>query len=111
MRNWLYAVIRNRALTHRVPLLCAAVTALMLGACTSTTTTLSSLPKELGGLPADTPAKPATQLAYPAVHDMPPPRTKAVLTEAELKRAEQELIAARDGNGKRKAAAASDTSQ
>jgi hypothetical protein len=58
----------------------------------------------LGGLPADTPAKPATQLAYPAVHDMPPPRAKAVLTEDELKRTEQELIAARDGKRKPKTA-------
>ncbi|MGZ3412009.1 MAG: hypothetical protein ACXWJW_08900 [Xanthobacteraceae bacterium] len=64
---------------------------------------MSSLPKELGGLPADTPAAPATKLAYPAVHDMPPPRSKAVLTEEELKRAEDDLTAARDG--KRKSAA------
>jgi hypothetical protein len=70
-----------------------ALLALWLGACSPT---LSSLPKELGGMPADTPAPPATKLAYPAVHDMPPPRTKAVLTEDQLKQAEDELAAARD---------------
>jgi hypothetical protein len=58
----------------------------------------------LGGLPTDTPERPATQLAYPAVHDMPPPRAKAVLTDDELKRAEQDLIAARDGKRKAKTA-------
>ena len=31
------------------------------------------------GLPANAPERPAEPLAYPAVHDMPPPRTTAVL--------------------------------
>lgn len=70
---------------------------------------MSSLPKELGGLPADTPARPATQMAYPAVHDMPPPRSKAVLTEEEVKQTEQDLIAARDGKGKPAASASTGT--
>jgi hypothetical protein len=79
----------------------AALLSLILGGCSSTP--ISSLPKELGGLPADTPAAPATKLAYPAVHDMPPPRSKAVMTEDQLKQAEDDLVAARDG--KRKSAA------
>lgn len=54
------------------------------------------LPAAMGGTPANVPARPAEPLAYPAVHDMPPARTEAVLTEEELKKAEQELIALRD---------------
>src|SRR6185295_6666700 len=36
---------------------------------------LKSMPESLGGLPPDTPKSPATPYQYPAVHDMPPPRT------------------------------------
>ena len=55
------------------------------------------------GLPANAPERPAEQRAYPAVHDMPPPRTNAMLTGAEQQQVERELMAARDGQ---KAAAA-----
>jgi hypothetical protein len=34
--------------------------------------------------------------AYPAVHDMPPPRGSTVLTDAEQKKLEDDLIAARN---------------
>ncbi len=63
-----------------------------LGGCSST---LGSLPTELGGLPAGTPERPATPAAYPAVHDMPPPRPNTVLTEDEQKKTEAELAALR----------------
>ena len=72
----------------------AVLFALLLAACGAST--FANLPKEVGGMSTDVPARPATQLAYPAVHDMPPPRTRAVLTEDELKQAEAELTAARD---------------
>jgi hypothetical protein len=55
------------------------------------------------GLSPNAPERPAEQLAYPAVHDMPPPRTNAVLTGIEQQQVERELMAARDGQ---KAAAA-----
>ena len=74
-----------------------ALLAVSLGACSST---VSSLPKELGGLPENTPARPATQLAYPAVHDMPPPRAKTVMTEEEVKQTEADLAAAGEKAGK-----------
>jgi hypothetical protein len=74
----------------------AVLLAVFLTACTSAVPTVSSMPKEIGGLPEGTPARPASQLAYPAVHDMPPPRTKAVLTPDELKQAESDLTAAAD---------------
>jgi hypothetical protein len=56
----------------------------------------SDLPTSVGGLPANAPERPSTQAAYPAVHDMPPARPDAVLTDAEQKKAAQDLIAARD---------------
>jgi hypothetical protein len=68
-----------------------------LGACSST---FSSLPTQLGGMPADTPQTSAAPAAYPAVHDMPPPRQNTVLTEAEQKQAESELTALRERQAK-----------
>jgi hypothetical protein len=84
----------------------AAVVASNLSACSSTI--FSELPASVGGLPAGTPDRPATPTAYPAVHDMPPPRTDTVLTEAEQKKIQQDLNAARDQQTKRSAATASD---
>ena len=75
---------------------------MMLAGCTST---LSGLPTELGGLPADTPAKPeeGRQLAYPAVHDMPPPRSGTVMTPTQVKQAEAEMMQARDRQARQSA--------
>ncbi len=56
------------------------------------------LPAAAGGLPESTPARPATPAAYPAVHDMPPPRSDNVLTDEERKKLEADLIAARNRN-------------
>lgn len=47
------------------------------------------------GLPAGAPTRPATQAAYPAVHDMPPARP-AALTSSEQIKLENELIEARN---------------
>jgi hypothetical protein len=54
------------------------------------------MPTVAGGLPEGTPARPETPTAYPAVHDLPPPRTDTVLTAEEQKKLEDELIAARN---------------
>ncbi len=48
------------------------------------------------GLPAGAPERPAERAAFPAVHDMPTPRTTAVLTSQEQREAERELVSARD---------------
>ena len=80
--------------------------ALSLTACGAST--FANLPKEIGGQSPDVPARPVTQLDYPAVHDMPPPRTRAVLTDEELKQAEAELTAARDRQPKPAGTKASD---
>jgi hypothetical protein len=64
-----------------------------LGGCSSA---IDHIPTWAGGLPQDVPDRPAVQPAYPAVHDMPPPRNDTVLNEAERKRLEDDLIAARE---------------
>ncbi|HWM48903.1 MAG TPA: hypothetical protein VNR11_18530 [Xanthobacteraceae bacterium] len=80
-----------------------------LAACSST---LASLPTELGGLPADTPARrEADPLAYPAVHDMPPPRASTPMTPQQVKQAEVELILARDRQAKQSSEAKEATSR
>jgi hypothetical protein len=76
----------------------AGLLATTLGACSST---LSELPSAVGGLPTGTPERPVTPTAYPAVHDMPPPREDVVLTDAELRKAQEDLQAARDRQTKR----------
>jgi hypothetical protein len=54
------------------------------------------LPTAAGGLPEATPQRPAQPAAYPAVHDLPPKRQDAVLTDDEQKKLEEDLIAARN---------------
>ena len=53
------------------------------------------LPNAVGGLPDGTPQRPTTSMPYPAVHDMPPPRATTVLTDAETRKLEDDLVAAR----------------
>ena len=84
-----------------VPLFALALAG-SLGACAST---VGDLPPQLGGLPAGTPERAANPPAYPAVHDMPPPRPNTVLTEEERKKAEAELAALRERQEKAAAAA------
>jgi hypothetical protein len=87
------------------PLLARAATALagacLLAGCSSV---MSELPAQLGGLPAGTPARPESPPAYPAVHDMPPPRSAAVLTDEERKKVEADLAAMRAEQAKRASA-------
>lgn len=72
----------------------ALLLAASLAGCTST---LSNLPPEMGGLPADTPARPTgQQLAYPAVHDMPPPRETAIMTPEQVQQQEADMARLRD---------------
>jgi hypothetical protein len=52
------------------------------------------------GLPAGAPTRPTEALAYPAVHDVPPPRPTPMLTGIEQKQIEDDLLAARDGQKK-----------
>jgi hypothetical protein len=73
--------------------LCVCAAAILAGC--STGTMGDNMPTAAGGLPENTPQRPATPAAYPAVHDMPPPRTN-MLTDEEQKKLEADLVAARD---------------
>ncbi len=80
-------------------LACAVTLAALLGGCGSVNDRMSGV---LGsapgiGLPDEAPERPADRLAYPPVHDMPPPRTTAVLTSDEQRRIEKDLVTAREG--------------
>jgi hypothetical protein len=87
-------------ITHMAPLvrpLAMLIALAGLSACASISekfaNTMSQAP--VVGLPDDAPQRPATAAAYPAVHDMPPPRQSAVLTELEQQKLEKDLVAAR----------------
>jgi hypothetical protein len=77
----------------------AALLAACLGGCASVSDKMSQAAGSLPGigLPANTPERPAEAHAFPAVHDMPPQRTTAVLTADEQRAMERELVSVRDG--------------
>jgi hypothetical protein len=79
-----------------VALVCAG--SLLLASCS---TVLSEVPAQMGGLPAGEPQRPDVAPVYPAVHDMPPPRSAAVLTEEERKKVEADLAALRAEQARR----------
>jgi hypothetical protein len=56
----------------------------------------ASLPANMGGLPEAAPAPLANPPAFPAVHDMPPPRAAQMLDEDQQERLEKDLIATRE---------------
>jgi hypothetical protein len=68
--------------------------AALLSACSASQ--FAGMPTLLGGETADTPRESATPPAFPAVHDMPAARPVPVLTDEQQKKAEAELVAARD---------------
>ena len=72
---------------------------LVAGGCSS----LANAP--LIGLPENAPARPETAGAYPAVHDIPPPRSGQTLSIAEQTKMEAELAQVR---ARQKSVAASD---
>jgi hypothetical protein len=75
--------------SKRVGRLAAALLlAATLAGCSSV---VDTIPTSLGGLPEGVPQRPAAPTAYPAVHDMPPARQDAALSEAESKRLREDL--------------------
>ena len=106
---------RGRIVTRPVGRVVAACIVLplwmILAGCTSSSIG-DSLPTAVGGLPEGAPKRPATPAAYPAVHEMPPPRANSVLTEEEQQKLENDLAAARQraaaAAGKPKTAGAAD---
>lgn len=68
-----------------------SVLSLAAGGCAST---VADAP--LVGLPANTPARPATPGQYLPVHDLPAPREETVLNPQQQDQLEKDLAAARD---------------
>ncbi len=70
------------------PVAVALLVAATLAGCSSV---VDHVPQSMGGLPEGTPARPETQAAYPAVHDLPPARRDGALSDAESKRLREDL--------------------
>ena len=89
--------IGSRALPA-VVLALAAATSLGLSGCASINQKFADSASQLPhvGVSPNAPARPAEQMAYPAVHDVPPPRTAVMLTDVEQHKLETDLVAARD---------------
>jgi hypothetical protein len=68
----------------------------ILGMSGCSTAQIDSIPKEIGGLPEGAPKRADVAPDYPAVHDMPPPRTTTLLDVEQQKRIEADLIATRN---------------
>jgi hypothetical protein len=68
--------------------------AAVLAACSTSTGNIiaDTVPSSVG-VPADAPARPEAPLTYPAVHDMPPPRSAATLSAEEQEKLEHDLAA------------------
>ncbi len=73
--------------------------AVALAGCSAGSTIGDHMPNALGGLPEGAPQRPTKPSAFPAVHDMPPPRGSTVLTDAEQRKLEDDLVAARTRTG------------
>lgn len=71
----------------------AGVVVLLSGCSTSQ---IDSIPQAVGGLPEGAPARAAEAPAFPAVHEMPPQRTAAILDAEQQKKLEADLIAIRN---------------
>jgi hypothetical protein len=76
----------------------AAIAAAGLGGCGSISEKFADTASQMPaiGLPAGTPERPATPAAYPAVHDVPPPRNSVMLTNTEAAQMQADLVTARD---------------
>ena len=77
-------------------LLLACCCAAVLAACSSSlgNKIADSVPGSVG-LPEGTPDRPAEPVAFPAVHDMPPPRANSTLSAEEQIQLEDDLVAVR----------------
>jgi hypothetical protein len=90
--------------------LLALASALLLSSCANMSDMGNKLgnemPTAIGGMPQSAPERAQTPPEFPAVHDIPPPRTTKVMTEEEKKRAEAELALMREQQARRAQSAA-----
>jgi hypothetical protein len=73
-----------------------AASAIVLAGCSAGGMVADHLPNAAGGLPDGTPQRPASSMPYPAVNNLSPPRATTVLTDAETRKLESDLVAARN---------------
>jgi len=66
----------------------------MVTGCASTAA--DHAPTSVGGLPGDASTRQTPPSAYPAVNDLPPPRSDTLLSSEEQKKLEDELAQARN---------------
>jgi hypothetical protein len=74
----------------------AAALLLLAASLCGCSSVVDTIPSWAGGLPEGVPARSANPPAYPAVHDMPPPRQDTALSDAERKRLRKDLNVTRD---------------
>jgi hypothetical protein len=95
---WPEGASQRVAMARRWRLLMPVIAAVGLAGCGSISEkfrdTAAALPGV--GLPADAPERTAQPVAFPAVHDIPPPRNSVTLTNTEQDQMERELVKARD---------------
>jgi hypothetical protein len=83
---------RLMAMTSQAKRFGAVGAALLLAATLAGCSSVAdNIPHSMGGLPEGVPARPATAPVYPAIHDLPPPRTDTALSEGESKRLREDL--------------------
>jgi hypothetical protein len=85
----------NPCLAAAALLACAT----LLSACSSAMVE-DHMPTAVGGLPDSAPPRPIAEVAYPAVHNMPPARATTPLSYDQQKRLEDDLVATRNKYGK-----------
>jgi len=93
-----FAVALQQRIGLRVLPGLAVAAAVCLSGCASMNQKFADSASQLPhvGLSANAPARPAEQMAYPPVHDVPPPRTAVMLTDVEQHKLETDLVSARD---------------
>ena len=76
----------------------AAVAAICLSGCASISEKFAETASQMPvvGMPEAAPERPAAPAAYPAVHNIPPARSSALLTNTEAAQLEADLLTARD---------------
>jgi hypothetical protein len=95
LSKWCIRMILKRQLRWQSALFACGLAAALAGCSSSSLSSfIGAMPREVG-LPADAPERAAEPSAYPAVHDMPPPRSNTTLSAEEQIKLEDELVAVR----------------
>jgi hypothetical protein len=91
----LIRMVSPRQFRLRGALLACGLIALLTGCTSFSLNSLIDIMPSAVGLPADAPERPVAPPNYPAVHDMPPPRSNSTLSAEEQVKLEEDLVAVR----------------